>query len=115
MRVKLLVFFMLLAVFAIAQDTTITFPDTGQPGVDKGNSLIENIIAFVTWAISNWDAILGNFVALLTALIVFLRMIPTSKNWDLLYKAIEWLDSIKWLRNKRLGGGEFKITSREVF
>lgn len=111
MRTKLLILFLFFTIVAFGQDTTIVFPDPGQPSIDKGNSLVENLIAFVTWVVGNWDSILGNFTALLAALIVVLRMVPTSKNWDLLYKAIEWLDSLKWLKNKRLGGGEFKVTS----
>lgn len=89
----------------VAKDTTVVIevPDAFPTG--------GNVVEMITWAINNWQRIIGTLTVALLALSLVLRAIPTKNNWDPLTRLIVWLENVKYLRfltkNRSTNGESF--------
>lgn len=93
---------LLIANFVMAQGA--------QPIPKWEKDLAKYIVLFISWAVNNWDDVLGLFVGLLTALEILLRVFVSEKSLAPLTALILKLD--KWLPN-RTKNGTFKLTNEK--
>lgn len=94
---------------AIGQDTTIVIP---VPDEFPAGGTWSDIIA---WLFRNWDSLLGSLTAVVLALEIALSAIPTKKDYSILTKIRQFLDSARYLKwftgNRATGGGTYKVNS----
>jgi len=93
----------------LSGDTTITVPVPDEFPSQEGP------VAWISWALRNWDSLLGLLTAIIVLLEVLVSVIPTKKDYSIFLKIRQLLDSIKFVslftRNRAAGGGTFKATS----